>query len=174
MEGTAMAVALTRLDLSATELRAAAARTQDAKAARRMLAIALVLEGWSREAAAQTCAMDRQTLRDWVHRYNELGSDGLNDRPRRNGPRPRLSVEQLAEIEEWVEQGPNFERDGEVRWRCVDLQQRIEQEFGVQLHERTVGKLLRKLAFRRLSVRPQHPQSKPEEQAVFKAALLIS
>jgi transposase len=72
------------------------------------------------------------------------------------------------------EQGPDFERDGVVRWRCVDLQQRIKQEFGVQLHERSVGKLLRKLAFRRLSVRPQHPQSKPKEQAVFKAALLIS
>jgi len=169
-----MAVAITRLDTSATDLREAAARTQDAKAARRMLAIALVLEGWSREAAAEGCAMDRQTLRDWVHRYNELGPDGLHDRPRRNGPRPRLSVEQLAEIEEWVEQGPDVERDGVVRWRCVDLQQRIKQEFGVQLHERSVGKLLRKLAFRRLSVRPQHPQSKPEEQAVFKAALLIS
>ena len=61
-----------------------------------------------------------------------------------------------------------------VRWRCVDLQQRIKQEFGVQLHERSVGKLLRKVAFRRLSVRPQHPQSKPEDQAVFQAALLIS
>jgi transposase len=169
-----MAVAITRLDLSATDLREAATRTQDAKAARRMLAIALVLEGWSREAAAEACAMDRQTLRDWVHRYNELGVDGLRDRPRRSGPRPRLSIGQMAEIEDWVEQGPDFERDGVVRWRCVDLQQRIEQEFGVQLHERSVGKLLRKLAFRRLSVRPQHPQSKPEEQAVFKAALLIS
>ena len=43
-----------------------------------------------------------------------------------------------------------------------------------RLHERTVGKLLRKLSFRRVSVRPQHPQSKPEEQAVFSAALPIS
>jgi transposase len=67
-----MAVAITRFDMSAAELREAA-RTQDAKAARRMRAIALVLEGWSREAAAEACAMDRQTLRDWVHRYNELG-----------------------------------------------------------------------------------------------------
>ena len=147
-----MAVAITRLDMSATELREAAARTQDAKAGRRMLAIALVLEGWSREAAAEGCAMDRQTLRDWVHRYNEMGLDGLHDRPRRNGPRPRLSMEQLAEIEEWVEQGPDFERDGVVRWRCVDLQQRIKQEFGVQLHERSVGKLLRKHFARDLDV----------------------
>jgi transposase len=135
-----MTVAITRLDLSATDLRDAAARTQDAKAARRMLAIALVLEDWSREAAAAACAMDRQTLRDWVHRYNELGLEGLFDQPRRNGPRPRLSAEQQATVADWVTQGPDLERDGVVRWRCVDLQLRIAQEFAVQLHERTVGK----------------------------------
>jgi transposase len=169
-----MAVVITRLDLSAADLREAAAGMRDAKAARRMLAIALVLDGWSREAAAEACAMDRQTLRDWVHRYNELGLEGLSDRPRRNGPRPRLSAEQQAQVAEWVERGPDLERDGVVRWRCVDLQRRILQEFAVALHERTVGKLLRKLSFRRLSVRPQHPQTKLEEQAVFRAALPIS
>src|SRR5689334_24256214 len=100
MEGTAMAVLITRLELSAAELREAAGRTQDAKASRRMLAIALVLDGWSREAAAEACAMDRQTLRDWVHRYNELGLEGLSDRPRRNGPRPRLrSEEHTSELQ---------------------------------------------------------------------------
>jgi len=169
-----MAVAITRVDVSAAELREAAAQTPDAKAARRMLAIALVLDGWSREAAAEACAMDRQTLRDWVHRYNESGLEGLADRPRRNGPQPRLSAEQQAQVAEWIEQGPDLERDGVVRWRCVDLQRRILKEFAVSLHERTVGKLLRKLSFRRLSVRPQHPQTKPEEQAVFRAALPIS
>jgi transposase len=174
MEGATMAVVITRLDVSGADLREAAAGTQDAKAARRMLAIALVLDGWSREAAAEACAMERQTLRDWVHRYNESGLEGLADRPRRNGPPPRLSAEQQAEVAEWVEQGPDLERDGVVRWRCVDLQRRIMQEFAVSLHERTVGKLLRKLSFRRLSVRPQHPQSAPEEQAVFRAALPIS
>jgi transposase len=167
-----MTVAITRLNISASELREAAAGTDDARAARRMLAIAMVLDGWSREAAAEACAMDRQTLRDWVHRYNALGLDGLFDLPRRNGPLPRLSDEQQAKVAEWVEQGPELERDGVVRWRCVDLQQRIEAEFAVQLHERTVGKLLHKLSFRRLSVRPQHPQSKPEEQADFSASLL--
>ena len=168
-----MTVAITRLDLSASDLREVAARTQDAKAARRMLAIGLVLEDCSREAAAEACAMDRQTLCDWVHRYNALGLQGLFDRARRNGPPPRLSAEQQAQVGEWVEQGPEFERDGIVRWRCVDLQRRIAQEFAVPLHERTVGKLLRKLSFRQLSVRPQHPLSKPEEQAVFSAALPI-
>ena len=169
-----MTVAITRLDLSMADLREAAAGTPDAKAARRMLAIALLLEGWSREAAAEACAMERQTLRDWVHRYNEAGLDGLYDLRHRNGPPPRLSAEQQAKVAAWVEQGADLERDGVVRWRCVDLQRRITQEFAVTLHERTVGKLLRKLSFRRLSVRPQHPQSKPEGQAVFRATSPIS
>ena len=66
-KGKAMTLVVSRLDLTPAELREAAARTQDAKASRRMVAIALVLDGWSREAAAEACAMDRQTLRDWVH-----------------------------------------------------------------------------------------------------------
>ena len=169
-----MTVAITRLELSATDLRQAAARTQDAKVARRMLAIALVLQGHSRTEAAQSCAMDRQTLRDWVHRYNADGLDGLSDQPRRNGPKPRLSAEQQATVEAWVEQGADRERDGVVRWRCIDLQQRIETRFGVNLHQRSVGKLLRKLSFRRLSVRPQHPQSDPDAQASFRLSLLLS
>ena len=41
--------------------RAAAARTADAKQTRRILAIAMVLDGHS-----QAGGMDRQTLRDWV------------------------------------------------------------------------------------------------------------
>ena len=76
-----MTVAITRLELSASELREASARTKEAKVARRMLAIGLVLDDWSREAASEACGMDRQTLCDWVHRYNALGLEGLSDRP---------------------------------------------------------------------------------------------
>lgn len=167
-------IEITRTELSVSALRALAGKTDDGAVVRRLLAIALVLEGRCRTEAASLNGMTRQTLRDWVHRYNELGPEGLFALPRRNGPLPRLTAEQQAKVVEWVEQGPNLERDGVVRWRCVDLQRRIGQAFAVQLHERTVGKLLRKLSFRRVSVRPQHPQSKPEEQAVFSAALPIS
>ena len=59
-----MAVAITRTDHDAAGLRRAAARTKDADAARRMLALALVLEGRSRTEADHSCGMDRQTLRD--------------------------------------------------------------------------------------------------------------
>jgi transposase len=78
-----------RLDLDAAAFRAHAARTTDARQARRILAIAMVLDGHPRLLAAQVGGMDRQTLRDRVHRYNADGLAGLVDRPR-PGARPRL------------------------------------------------------------------------------------
>lgn len=162
-----MSVAITRKDSSAAELRVAAAKAKDAKAARRMLAIAQVLEGVDRKRAAESCGMDRQTLRDWVHRYNAEGLAGLSNR-RPPGARPRLSQEQKAELSRIVEEGPDRAADGVVRWRRVDLKRKIEERFGVTMHERTVGKQLAALGFRRLSVRPQHPKSDPEAQEAFK------
>jgi transposase len=166
------AVAVTRLELDAAGLRRAAARSRDGDAARRMLALALVLEGRRRDEAARLCGMDRQTLRDWVHRYNEDGLEGLVDR-RSPGPPHRLTPAQQAQVAEWVRQGPDREKDGVVRWRRIDLARRIEREFGVALAERSVGDLLKRLGFRRLSVRPQHPASDPEAQAAHKKTLPI-
>ena len=160
-------IAITRRDLTAGELRTAAGRTKDARASRRMLAIALVLEGMDRATAAEACGMDRQTLRDWVHRYNAEGLAGLVNRTVPHRPR-RLGPAQMAELAAWVEAGPDPARDGVVRWRRKDLQHRIATAFGVVLHERSVGKQLAALGFRRLSVRPQHPKSDPQAQDRFK------
>ena len=153
-------ITVTRKERTATELRSAAGRTKDARAARRMLAIALVLEGVDRETAARTCGMDRQTLRDWVHRYNAEGLDGLVNRRVVQHPR-RLTQDQMATLAGWVEAGPDPEKDGVVRWRRSDLQARIAAEFGVTLHERTVGKQLAALGFRRLQVAPAAPEVRP-------------
>src|ERR671927_1302859 len=148
-----MTVAVTRKELGADGLRREAARCRDARAARRMLALALVLEGSSREEAARAGGMDRQTLRDWVHRYNAEGLDGLSDR-RRPGPRPRLSPEQEAELATAVEQGPDPDRAGVARWRRVALKALIEARFAVRLHERSVGTVLRRLRLPRPWGRP--------------------
>src|ERR671910_597866 len=164
-----MTIAITRHELSAGELRREARRCRDAPASRRMLALALVLEGSSREEAARHAGMDRQTLRDWVHRYNAEGLAGLRDRPR-SGRKPRLTPEQGAELAAVVERGPDPDRDGVVRWRRVDLKALIEARFGVRLHERSVGKVLRRLGFARLSVRPRHPKADEAAQAAFRQA----
>jgi transposase len=133
-----------------------------------MLALALVMDGESRDTAARQCGMDRQTLRDWVHRYNAMGVAGLSDRPHGGGASPKLTRVQEATLAEWVRAGPDLETDGVVRWRVIDLRQKIAREFNVELHERSVGKLLRRLRFRRLSVRPRHPEADPAAQETHK------
>ena len=145
----------------------------------------MVLDGHSRRLAAQAGGMERQTLRDWAKpakgsswrsqlewlaegiRYNADGLAGLADRPR-PGRRPRLAEAQRSEVAKWVENGPDLKTDGVVRWRCADLRDRIAAKFDVHLHERSAGKLLNKLNFSSLPVRPLHPQSGLEAQEAFK------
>ena len=161
---TGRPVEITRTEMSPADLRRAAARSRNGHAARRMLALALVLEGKSRREAAESCGMDRQTLRDWVVRYNEGGLAGLSDRVP-PGPSFRLTPEQMAELAALVEAGPDPAVDHVVRWRRVDLRRVIAERWGVEFHERTVGKLLHRLGFARLSVRPKHPKTDPAAQA---------
>ena len=144
------AVTIVRADLTVTGLRQAAAWSDDANAARRMLGLALVLEGYTRGEAARLCGMDRQTLRDWVIRYNAEGVAGLSDRTS-PGPKPRLTPEQEEAVAELVRKGPDLAKDGVVRWRRVDLAGVIKTRFNVTLAGRSVGAMLRRLGFRRLS-----------------------
>ena len=151
-----MTVAITRKELGASELRREAVRCPEASAARRMLALALVLEGHSREEAARHTGMDRQTLRDWVHRFNQHGPDGLKDTWSKGNP-PRLCAEQETELARLVETGPDRAVHGVVRWRRIDLKHLIAERFGVVYHERTVGKILHRIGFSHISARPRHP-----------------
>jgi transposase len=156
-----------RTDYSATELRRLAASSKDANRSRRLLSLAAVLDGMSREEAARIGGMDHQTLRDWVHRFNAEGPDGLKD-IRSKGASPRLSPEQLAAFAEVVETGPDRTKDGVVRWRRIDLKRVIKERFGVVYHERTIGKILKQIGFSHISARPRHPGQKIETIAAFK------
>ena len=111
--------------------------------------------------------MDRQTLRDWVHRFNAAGPDGLFDNWT-DGPTPRLSREQLDDLAKIVERGPDRKVDGVVRWRRIDLKRVIADRFGVEYHARYVGKLLKKLGFSHMSARPRHPAQDEQIVEAFK------
>jgi transposase len=156
-----------RSDFSAGELRRLAATTKNANQSRRLLSLAAILDGMSRTEAARIGGMDRQTLRDWVHRFNERGPDGLKDTWSKGHP-PRLSIEQRAELAQVVETGPDRAVHGVVRWRRIDLQRLIAERFGVAYHERTVGKILHQIGFRRISARPRHPAQDERIVAEFK------
>jgi len=156
-----------RTGFSAAELRRLAKRSKDNNQSRRLLSLAAVLDGMNRTDAARIGGMDRQTLRDWVHWFNEAGPDGLRDHWA-GGPDPRLSAEHKAELAAIVEAGPNREVDGVVRWRRVDLRRVIKNRFGVDYCERYVGTLLKKLGFVHISARPRHPGQDAEIVEAFK------
>jgi transposase len=162
-----IALTVTRVDHTASELRAFAAKSGDGAQVRRLLAIALVLEGYSRTEAAALSGMDRQTLRDWVHRYNDEGIDGLKSRSA-PGRAPALTDEQMAELRALVIQGPDPVAHKVVRWRCVDLRAEVARRFSVDVHESTIGKWLHQLGLTRLQPRPFHPKKDAAAQEAFK------
>ena len=123
-----MTVPVTRTNYTPEELRDLAKRCSNGAQARR--AITLIMEGHSRQDAAKTQNMDRQTLHDWVHRYNEFGPEGLNNRPK-SGRKVFLDKGQLKVISDWLEKGPDPETDGLVRWCVQDVKNKIQTNFSV-------------------------------------------
>jgi transposase len=161
------AVKVTRSDFTASDLRAASAKCTDGAQVRRILALALVLEGRSRTEAASLSGMDRQTLSDWVHRFNALGIDGLKSR-KSPGRVPYLTEAQKAELRELVIQGPDPDVHKVVRWRCADLRAEVARRWSVDVHESTIGAWLGELRLTRLQPRPVHPKKDPQAEATFK------
>src|SRR5271166_1259598 len=160
-------IEIPRTDHTGAELRAISAKCTDGAQVRRILALALVLEGRPRREAAVLNGMDRQTLRDWVHRYNEAGIDGLKSR-KSAGRAPYLTELQIAELRELVIKGPNPATDKVIRWRCVDLQAEVARRWSVEVHESTIGKWLGELGLTRLQPRPVHPKKDAAAEATFK------
>ena len=162
--GQAIAV---RQDFTATELRRLATRTKDVAQARRLLAIAAILDGAPRAEAARIGGMDRQTLRDWVIRFNEQGPEGLTNMVSPGSP-PKLDEEHRAFLARVVEEGPIPAVHGVVRWRGCDLIALLYEEFGTEVSDDTVYRTLKQLGFAHLSARPRAYKQDVEAMEVFK------
>ena len=154
-----------RRDFSAGELRRLAGATRNANQSRRLLSLAGVLDGMNRAQAARIGGMDRQTLRDWVHRFNAHGPDGLKDSWSKGNP-PRLSADQQAELAQLVETGPDRVVHGVVRWRRIDLPRLIAERF----EPRRVP-VMEQLGFSHISARRRHPAQDGQTIAAFKKTL---
>ena len=161
------AVEVRRSDYTALELRHHASKCPDGAQVRRLLALALVVEGRCRSEPAAQSGMDRQTLRDWIHRYNAEGIEGLKSR-RSPGRAPALNAAQKAELSALVVAGPDPSEHQVVRWRCVDLQAEVARRFCVEVHEGTIGRWLHELGLTRLQPRPSHPRKSAEAEEAFK------
>jgi putative transposase len=167
-EGFAMGQAIAvRMDYTSDEVRQLAKRAKDASQARRLLAIAVVLDGASREEAAKAGGMERQTLRDWVIRFNEKGPDGLVNKSSPGAP-SKLTEEHKAFLVRLVEEGPIPAVDGVVRWRACDLIMRLYEEFGISVSDDTIYRALKTLGFSHVSARPKAYRQNAEAMDAFK------
>ena len=153
--------------IEAQELRRLGRLEKSGRVAARMFAIAHALDGMSRETSARLAGMDRQALRDWVHRFNAEGVEGLRDRPR-SGRRCRITEDDKKKFCEVVEAGPDPKKDQLTRWRQVDLRDWLSKECGTNYHKRTVGKLLKRFGYSHISTRAVHPQNDPALLEDFK------
>jgi transposase len=156
-----------RMDYTAGEVRRVAKRAKDVAQARRLLAIAAVLDGSSRTEAAEIGGMDRQTLRDWVVRFNEQGPEGLVNIPSPGVP-PKLDAAHRAFLAQIVEEGPIPAVHGVVRWRACDLIMRLHEEFGLSVSDDTIYRALKDLGFSHVSARPKAYKQDPEAVEAFK------
>ncbi len=155
-----------RGDRTPSVLRKLAKTEANPRLARRMLAIANALAGMSRKDAAEAAGMDRQTLRDWVIRYNAHGLDGLSDCWGEGRP-SRLEAQEQAELIRIVLAGPDPE-SGLSAYTREDLVRICEARFGKTFHPASLGRLLRRLGFSRQKARPGHPQKDPAQAEAFK------
>jgi transposase len=159
-----------RLDYTSADLRSFARRCRDADQVRRVLAVAVILDGGSRSDAARMAGVTLQIVRDWVLKFNEGGPEGLATR-KAPGKASILNDEQRVLLAQQVESGPIPAAHGVVRWRLVDLAQWIWDEFGLSVTRFTLGRELRAMGFRKLTARPRHHGQKPDDIADFKKHL---
>jgi len=162
-----MAALAIRKDRTPAVLRRLAKTEVNARVARRMLAIANALSGMSREAAAEAAGMDRQTLRDWVLRYNEHGVEGLCDRWGEGRP-PKLDADEQGELSKIILEGPDPETDGISAYTLEDLARIAQERFGKPFHPASMSRVVRRLGFSRQKARPSHPEKDLAAQAAFK------
>ena len=156
-----------RKDRTPAVLRKLAKAETDVRVVRRLLAIANALSGMSRTEAARSAGMDRQTLRDWVVRYNERGVVGLADNW--NGGRPQmLTLDEQAELLAIVMAGPDPEKDGFCAFTRDDLVAIAKKTFGKSMHPASMGRVLRRMDLSRQKARPTHPMKDPAAAAAFK------
>ena len=156
-----------REDFTADDLRRRAKISRDAGQSGRLLALAEIYDGGSRTDAARIGAVGLQTVRDWVLAFNADGPAGLIN-GKAPGQRPKLDTVQRRALARIIEEGPDPGRHGVVRWRLKDLAAWIYASFGVSLDESTLGRMVKQMGFRKLSVRPRHHEQDPAALTAFK------
>ena len=140
---------------------------KDAVRARRLRIVILGLEGWTAPAAAMAVGLSRRICQRWVCRYNELGTEGLDDL-RGQQARSPLTADQEKAVRQRIDAGPTDE-DEVCSLRGKDIQRILAKEFDLIRSLAGVYHLLHQLGYSYLRPRPQHRKADPEKVATFKS-----
>jgi transposase len=125
---------------------------------KRRRAVELMHKGEAPAVIARILGVCRTSLYRW-RAAAAAGPDGLAAKPH-PGPRPRLSVEQLAELEGLLTQGPKAQGWRNELWTAARVAELIERHFKVRFHPEHVRKILK----RRLAWTSQKPQRRARER----------
>ena len=120
-----------RKDIEASTLRIAAKKETNAGMCRRLLGIAHLLEGGTREEAHKIACLTINIFRIWMKRFNELGIEGLRSRKSTGRP-PKISKEIKDELKKKILEGPDKNK-GLVRYRIVDLQNFLKENYNIKI-----------------------------------------
>jgi transposase len=156
--------------VTAPELARISKRQRDPRMRTRVAAIRYLRLGHTVPETAKAFGMSERQVRNWVHRYNTEGVEGLRDRPRPGQP-PHLAPDLVEQFKERVRSGPGAE-DGVCAFRGVNLQRILQQEFQAEYSLPGVYFLLHRLGFSSLVPRPKHRQADEQAQAAFKKTSL--
>jgi transposase len=153
-------------ELTAAELRRRSFAVEHARQAKRMQAIANVIDGMSRAEAARLADMSDQALTDAIKRYNADGVAGLIDRPRSGRP-PKLDERWQQELVNIVRNGPDIEAEGVSAYTRDDVKAIVKAKWNVDYAVTSIGRMLRAGGLSRQKARPSHPKKSPEAVAAF-------
>jgi len=131
----------------------------------RLLAVRLVVMGNTVLQAAKAVGLKERQSRNWIHRFNAEGLNGLRDRPRPGQP-AKLSRQKEPEFRERIEKGAN-PKDPTRNLRIKDIQRILREEFDADYCLWGTYFLLHRLGFSSLVPRPRHPKADQQAQNRF-------
>lgn len=153
---------------SPAELLAFSRTSENVRHSHRILAIRDMMRGEKGVDICERYGVTRENLRHWVSWYNESGVDGLQDEARRGRPKA-LPADKISSFKARIVAQPDIKKDGHSRWRAVDIQRVLSEEYGVTYTSLYgVRKLCHALGLSYITARPTHPQHDAEAIEEFK------
>jgi len=153
-------------NLTPDDLEKIAKKEPNPRVRQRLLAVRLVVMGNTVPQAAKAVGLKQRQSRNWIHRFNDEGLNGLKDRPRPGQP-VKLPRQKEQAFRERIAEGAG-KKDSTPNLRVKDIQRILREEFGADYCLGGTYFLLHRLGFSSLVPRPRHPKADQQAQSQFK------